>query len=63
MLVSGPDTVSVLVARLGGGQTSSGQLPVLRLPGLAQLAGDGSGHLDWTVAVLVVAGGEGEGRH
>ena len=66
MLVSGPDryfvsSVSVLVARLRGGQTSSGELAVLRLPGLTQLAGDRSGHLDWTVAGLVVAGGE--GRH
>ena len=49
------------MARLRGGQTSSGELAVLRLPGLTQLAGDRSGHLDWTVARLVVAGGE--GRH
>ena len=66
MLVSGPERysvrpVSVLVARLGGGEASSGQLPV-RLPWLTQVGGDGSGDLERTVASvarLEVTGGDG----
>ena len=48
----------MLVARLGGGEASSGELPV-RLPGLTQVGGDGSGALERTVARLEVTGGDG----
>ena len=68
MLVSGPNrefvsSVSVLVAGLRGlrgGQNGSGDLPVVAgLPGLTQLGGDRSRHLDWAVAGRGVAGGDG----